>query len=144
VATLAPDQLFENAPGVRKHVYADRERAEADARLGVAPFERGDLGLSAGWTQDRYTNSELGLQRRHSWNAGLDGSWSPIDPLTTYAWYSYERFRSEQDGRSWGAVRAQAFDPSRDWEATDLDAVHTAGVGAEWIAIDDRLTLRVD
>ena len=77
-------------------------------------------------------------------DAGLDGSWSPVDPLTTYPWYSYEQFRSEQDGRSWGALRAQAFDPSRDWEATDLDAVHTAGVGAEWSVIEDWLTLRVD
>jgi MtrB/PioB family decaheme-associated outer membrane protein len=141
VATLPPDELFENAPAMRKFLYADRDRGEVDVRLAVAPVERASLALTAGWAHDSYSRSELGLRWRESWSFGLDGSWSPIDLLTAYAYYAYERFHSRQKGRSWNNA-TQVYDPARDWAATDLDGVHTVGFGAEWTGFAERVTLR--
>jgi MtrB/PioB family decaheme-associated outer membrane protein len=143
VAQVPVDERFENLPGLRKFNYTDRERAEVDGRLTVVPVDGVSLGFSGGWARDDYGDSELGLRERDLWTWSVDGSWSPSDWITAYAWYTHERYESEVRGREWtGPV--DAFDPRFDWESQDFDDVDSAGVGAEWSGLGDRARLRAD
>ncbi len=147
VATLAPADQFENNPLLRKNNYADRNRSRALGRVDLMPIDAFSIGLDAAWVNDDYDQSTLGLTRREALSSTVDLSWSPVDILTTYAWFTYENLQSDVDGRAFsgGAVKAvQAADPRRDWWERDEDDVYTAGVGAELNLFDDRLKLRMD
>ena len=143
LATLPPDERFENLPGLRKFTYADSRRGVVSARVAYSPLERLSVGVNGAGTHDEYPNSAFGLRWRHCWEAGLDASWSPTDAVTTYAWYQYEQFESRLRSRSWSDP-AQAYDAARNWRETDLDRVHSVGLGAEWSVWSDRLVLRAD
>jgi opacity protein-like surface antigen len=147
IATLAPDDLFENNPWLRKNTYADRQRSRVLGRIDLMPLETLSIGLDTGWVEDDFDQSTLGLTRREALSTTADLSWTPIEILTTYAWFTYENLQSDVDGRSFsgGATTAQqAADPARDWFERDEDDVYTAGVGAELHLFDDRLRLRTD
>jgi len=138
-----PDELFENNPLLRKNNYADRKRSRVLGRIDLMPIETFSIGLDTSWVDDRYDESTLGLTRREALSSTVDLSWSPIEILTTYAWFTYDDLQSDLDGRAFGTT-AQAFDPRRDWSERDEDHVYTAGVGAELHLLDDRLRLRAD
>jgi MtrB/PioB family decaheme-associated outer membrane protein len=143
IATLAPDELFENNPLLRKNNYADRDRGSIIGRFDVTPLETLSLGLDASWIQDDYDESTLGLTQREALSTTFDLSWTPIEILTTYAWFTYENLQSDVDGRAF-INPINAFDPARDWKERDEDDIYTAGVGAELRLLHDRLTLRTD
>jgi MtrB/PioB family decaheme-associated outer membrane protein len=143
VAEVDLETDFENNPLLRKFNFADRERIGVDARLGVVPHESVSLGAQLGWANDDFQNSQLGLQSRSSLAWGFDASWTPLETLTTYVWYSNDSYDSRQRGRSFSNA-TQASDPSRNWRQRDEDRVNTVGAGFEWSAIADRLTLRAD
>jgi hypothetical protein len=112
-------------------------------RIDLMPIDALSIGLDTAWVDDDYDQSTLGLTRREALSSTLDLSWTPIEILTTYAWFTYENLESELDGRAFGSV-AEASDPARDWFERDEDHVYTAGVGAELHLLDDRLRLRAD
>lgn len=143
VAELNLSTDFENNPLMRKFNLADRERIGVDAHVSVAPIESVSLGAQLGYANDDYDNSELGLSSRRALTWGLDASWTPLETLTTYVWYSNDSFDSRQRGRSFSNA-AQAYDAGRNWRQRDEDRVDTVGAGLEWAAIADRLTLRAD
>lgn len=143
VATLEPDELFENNPFLRKNNYADRDRSSVIGRVDVIPLETLSLGFNASWIQDEYDESTLGLTEREALSSTVDLSWTPIEILTTYAWFTYDNLQSDVDGRSFSSV-VDAYNPARDWWEQDEDDVYTAGVGAELHLLHDRLTLRTD
>ena len=143
IATLAPDDLFENNPFLRKNNYANRNRSSIISRFDVTPLETLSLGVDASWIQDEYQQSTLGLTERQALSTTGDVSWSPLENFTTYAWFTYENLQSNVDGRAF-ANPTDAYNPMRDWWETDEDDVYTAGVGAELHLLHDRLTLRTD
>lgn len=138
---LATD--FENNPLLRKFNFADRERLGVDAHLGVTPYENVSLGAQLGYADEDYDNSQLGLRSRRALTWGFDASWTPLETLTAYAWYTNDWFSSRQSGRSF-TNDIQAFDPNRNWRQRDEDRIDSVGAGVEWGAIPDRLTLRID
>ena len=138
-----PAPLYENNPLLRKNVYADRERSRVLGRVDLMPLDSFSIGLDASWVTDDYDHSTLGLTRRETLSSTVDLSWSPIEILTTYAWFTYDNLQSDLDGRTFGNV-AEAFNPERDWYERDEDHVYTAGVGAELHLLDDQLRLRAD
>jgi MtrB/PioB family decaheme-associated outer membrane protein len=144
VATTNPATDFENNPLLRKFTLADRERQSIDAHLSVMPIESLTLGAGITGANEDYDNSELGLRSRRALSWTIDASWSPLETLTAYAYYTRDSFQSRQSGRSFNSDPVQAFDPNRNWRQDDEDDVDTVGAGAEWIAIADRLTLRAD
>jgi MtrB/PioB family decaheme-associated outer membrane protein len=144
LATLPPGD-FENAPDMRKFLYADRDRARVQANVTVTPIDKLNFGLTGGYTYDQYPHSDLGLRWTQSWDVTVNGSWDPTDKVTTYAYYTFESLHSNQKGRSWsGTTPAQAFDVTRNWRETDFDDVDTIGVGAEWRLLSDRLSLQTN
>lgn len=143
VATVDLDTDFENNPLLRKFTFADRERWGVDAHVSYMPFETVTLGAMVGFADEDYDDSDLGLRARRALSWGFDASWAPLETLNTYAYYTRETFRSRQSGRSFGNT-TEAFDPNRNWRERDDDDVDTVGAGFEWMAIEDRLTLRGD
>jgi MtrB/PioB family decaheme-associated outer membrane protein len=128
---------------VRKNVYADRNRSRVLGRIDLMPIDAFSIGLDASWVNDDYNESTLGLTQRESLSSTVDLSWSPVEILTTYAWFTYDNLQSDLDGRAFGSA-AQSSIPERDWFERDEDHVYTAGVGAELHLLDDRLRLRAD
>jgi MtrB/PioB family decaheme-associated outer membrane protein len=143
VATVPPDERFENLPPLRKYSYTDRDRSSVDARLVLLPLETATLGFQVGWNSDEYDGSELGLRSRDALHWGVDASWSPLETLTGYAWYTQERYESQVRGRQFSNA-AQAVDQTRNWQQEDFDDIDTVGVGAEWTGFEERLRLRAD
>lgn len=143
VATVPPDERFENLPAMRKFNYTDKDRGEVDVRLTVMPIDTATIGASFGWATDDYDASELGLRQRDTLSWGLDASWNPIETLTTYVWYQYESYESQVRGRQWTGI-GDAFNTGANWRSNDVDDVYSAGVGAEWEGFEQRLTLRAD
>ena len=143
VATVPPDERYENLPALRKFNYTDRDRGSVDARLVVMPVDAATIGLSLGWATDSYDGSELGLRQRDALSWGLDASWNPTETLTAYVWYQNEHYDSDVRGRQWTGS-GDAFDASRNWRSEDLDEVQSVGVGAEWVGFEERLQLRAD
>jgi len=139
----SPDELFENNPLLRKNNYADRKRSRVLGRIDLMPIDAFSIGLDASWVNDDYDQSTLGLTQREALSSTVDLSWSPVEILTTYAWFTYDNLQSDLDGRAFGSV-AEASNPQRDWFERDEDHVYTAGVGAELHLLDDRLRLRAD
>lgn len=138
-----PDELFENNPLLRKNNFADRKRSRVLGRIDLMPMDELSIGLDGAWVDDDYDQSTLGLTQREALSSTIDLSWTPIEILTTYAWFTYENLKSDVDGRAFSNA-AQSSDPERDWFESDEDHVYTAGVGAELHLLDDRLRLRAD
>jgi MtrB/PioB family decaheme-associated outer membrane protein len=143
VATVPPEERFENAPGLRKFNITDRDRYSIDTRLLVIPLDNASLGFLLGWRRDEFDESELGLELRESLRWGFDLSWSPIRSVTTHAWYHREEFESRVRGRQF-ITPIEAFDPARDWRSKDFDTIDSLGVGVEWAGLEDRLRVGVD
>jgi MtrB/PioB family decaheme-associated outer membrane protein len=145
VATVPPDERFENLPALRKFNYTDRDRGSVDARLMLMPIDTLSVGLSLGWATDSYDASELGLRGRDTLSWGLDASWNPTESITAYVWYQNEEYESDVRGRQWTNVAPDdSFDSSQDWKNEDLDEIQSVGVGAEWAGFEERLRLRAD
>ncbi|MCL4686290.1 MtrB/PioB family decaheme-associated outer membrane protein [Myxococcota bacterium] len=143
VSPLSATEDFENHPALRKFNLTDRERYGADARLTVMPLDTASLGFHVGWKQDDFSASELGLRERETLSWGVDGSWAPLENVTTYAWYTHERLESDVRGRQFNNA-VQAFDGTRNWEQQEVTDIDTVGVGAEWFGLEERLKLRAD
>jgi len=143
VATVDLATDFENQPLLRKFTLADRQRKTVDSHLSYMPIENVTLGAQVGFANDDFDDSALGLRQRRALTWGFDASWSPIETVTAYAYYTNESFRSRQSGRSF-SNDTDAWNPNRNWRQSDDDDVDTVGAGFEWVAIADRLTLRTD
>ena len=148
VATLQPIDPyadFENHPLLRKYTLADRTQGKVGALVTVTPIDQLSLSSHIAWTRQDFSDSSyLGLRDRHAITWGLDASWTPIEALTTYAYYTRETSTSHQWSRSFNNTLAQAYNPNRNWNQYDDDLIDTVGAGVEWTAIPDRLTLRAD
>lgn len=144
VATVDLNTDFENHPLLRKFPFADRDRIGVDTQLTYMPIESVSLSANLGYANEQYDDSELGLRGRRAMTWGFDASWSPIETLTTYAYYTNESFRSRQSGRTFTSGQSSVWDPNFNWRQRDEDDVDTVGAGFEWVAITDRLTLRGD
>ncbi|MDO8703839.1 MAG: MtrB/PioB family decaheme-associated outer membrane protein [Sulfuricaulis sp.] len=138
---------WENYPGLRKYMLADRVRDKVALFANVMPGERVNIGLSAAYLGDNYTNSDKGLTESNMNNYTLDATFIPSERMTLYAFYTYEYMRSDQDGRSFsgGAVKlTQAADPTRDWHAKHSDHVDTVGLGFKRTILKNRFDVGAD
>lgn len=162
-----PDDLacFENIPGLRKFLFADRDRDQIGGALTWTPLDQLSLGFRVDHVAEDYDDDptgvegavinppggggaaeQFGLTFRESTLYGLDVSWAPTDYLTTYGYYTFEDFKSRQRGRSFRgfAKLAEAGSAAQDWVTRDTDSVDTFGLGTEWRLLGERLRLRAD
>ncbi|MFO1495394.1 MAG: MtrB/PioB family decaheme-associated outer membrane protein [Lysobacterales bacterium] len=138
---------FENLPGLRKYNQADRDRQNGEVYASFMPDEAVAISASIDYSEDDYRNSELGLTFSRVSAYNVDVSWAPTDKTSAYAFASEERYKSDQDGRSFagGAVRpTQYIDPTRNWTVQSRDYVFSYGVGFNTKVWEDKLTLGFD
>lgn len=138
---------LENHPDLRKYNQADRERSEGEVYLNFLAGDAVAIGASVNYAEDGYDNSILRLtfSRMASYNG--DFTWTPTERFTMYAFASEERYKDDQDGRSFvsGATRpVSAFDPNRVWNTKSRAYLVTYGLGGSVKLIEDKLTLGID
>jgi MtrB/PioB family decaheme-associated outer membrane protein len=141
LATFDPTTEFENHPLLRKFYLAKAQRDELGSLFTVTPIETVGVGINVNWYHDDFDDTEIGLTDREIIAAGIDVSWSPVERVTTNAFYNYEHFTSDQDGWSFNTTPGTATNPARRWEGKDKDRAHTVGVGYHVDLIPERLGL---
>jgi MtrB/PioB family decaheme-associated outer membrane protein len=139
---------WENHPDMRKYFLSDRQRDTVAWFAALTPGENWAVGVNVTYLRDDYERSEMGLTGSTMGNYTVDASYHlPSAAVTTYAFYTYEHLRSDQDGLqfSGGAVKlTQASDPARDWSATHRDRMDTIGGGVAKTLIKNTLDLGAD
>lgn len=135
IANEAPDERFENLPGLRKFYLASRDRDHVSVRAGWQPKAEFSAGLNLGWSQDEYPQSEFGLTDTVRRSAGVDITHTPSDAVDWNLYLSKERMRSEQNGRSFrggAALATTSVDPTRNWQTEMDDTITSLGLGVNW------------
>ena len=109
-------------PLLRKYYLADRDRTSSGAFVNYAPTPAINIGLSADFMDDDYTDSSLGLTDADSRTYNLDVTYYPVSDLQLYAFYTYDRIESRQLGSQPGALPLYRVDFD--------DRIDTVGLGA--------------
>ncbi len=138
---------FENHPLLRKSYLANRERDEFKFSFSIVPREDTTLALYVNYMDEDYEDSEVGVTNVRNWGPGIDLSYTPCERLSTHTFYSYQDFRTMQNGWSFtgtGAMFTQVTDPDRRWSSTDQDRTHTVGVGFDLGILPGRLDFGAD
>ena len=142
------NQRYNNHPLLSQYHLASRERSEA--RLDVSWQANMVWQLSANllWREDDYTDSEIGLENEELQRLALTSSWTPVQELSVTSWISYDRYQTQQNGRSFrGGQEKDAFavtpplpqasDPTRDWQIDADDDALSLGVSVVWQLRED-------
>jgi MtrB/PioB family decaheme-associated outer membrane protein len=138
---------FENHPDLRKFNQADRERLDGELYASFMPVEEVAVSASVSYAEDDYDNSILGLTFSRVSSYNIDVAWAPTSTTSAYIFASEERYKNDQDGRSFvgGATRpVSAFDPNRVWNTKSRDYVFTYGAGVNTKFLEDKLTVGID
>jgi MtrB/PioB family decaheme-associated outer membrane protein len=137
---------WENHPNLRKYFQADRTRDKLALFTTFAPGEKVTLGFNASYLKDDYTESELGLTASKAGQYTVDATYAASEALTLYSFYSYEDFRSDQDGNSFANATklTDAFNPARDWFASHRDRVNTVGAGIKHTIAKNKFDIGTD
>jgi MtrB/PioB family decaheme-associated outer membrane protein len=109
---------------MRKYNLADRDRVKLGALIDYMATDRLYLSARADYSEDDYTDTQLGLTEATLPTATVDFSYQPTNTITTYGYYTWESIQSSQNG----------FDTvtSSGWQADFDDTFNTAGIGAKW------------
>jgi len=131
IEDVTPDEQAQGQSVLlRKYDEADRDRQRVDLLLQFAPTDVITITPSAGYRNDDYYNSPLGLQHAEAWSLGLDLSWSPLEWLALSAGYTYEKIDQEMRSRNREVVGTATIDPPDfDWLSDNVDTIHTLYAG---------------
>lgn len=138
---------FENLPGLRKYFLANRDRDQLSATISFTPTEAWTLSAAVDYVRDKYNESELGLVDAKIDSFSFDTVYAPSPLWSTYAFYTYEKLASNQNGHSFSGGAAQlvtAFDPNRDWFVDNRDTIDSYGAGYKRSLASSRLDFGVD
>jgi len=123
-------------PALRVYYLAKRSEGRAGTSINYTPTERISVSASADYVHDQYTDSTVGLRSTTHPSFSADASYTPLEHVTTYAFYTYDSDDAKQRGSQSGETR--------DWNAKTDDTSNTFGVGAKWDAILNKYDLGVD
>jgi MtrB/PioB family decaheme-associated outer membrane protein len=148
VTTASP---VDNLTTTRQFFMADYDKNLFTAVGNFSPMPRLSLGARFDWYETQYKGPDCGgpgdqvaagftfppeCQGRNSMNGSaftLDGSWTPASGWNTFAFYTYQQYKTDQSSRSWsGGNLAQATDPARDWTASIKQSDNTFGLGVKY------------
>jgi MtrB/PioB family decaheme-associated outer membrane protein len=134
---LVNDDFAPQNPLMRKYNMASRDRTDFEARFDIDPADAVDLGFSATYADEDYSNpSNVGLRKAEYLNYTVDGDYNWNDRANFYAVYSYEKYNSRQQG-------SQAF-AEPDWSARSRDEFDTLILGIRMPQILRKVDLDVD
>ena len=119
---------------MRKYNMADRDRTKAGALINYMATEKLYLGARADYSEDDYTDTQIGLTEASQPTVTLDFSYSPVNNLTTYGYYTWENIQSSQNGKdeSSGSGPGSGIPTPGLWQADFEDTFDTVGIGAKW------------
>lgn len=152
INTLTGNELFENDPLLRRYHLADRDREQVAVNFTMLPVAMVSLDIIGKLTRDDFPESKVGLQtsasRHLTLNLGID---PPGSDWHAYGYVTGERYRNKQQGysRRGGGSPTPFFPesvrlPENNWWVESADRVVTAGVGFNWLLLQDKLDLSVD
>jgi MtrB/PioB family decaheme-associated outer membrane protein len=124
-----------------QYKYFDAGRVTDSLRANVqySPTHELALGLNGRYLAERYPNTVYGVTRDGRASIGPDINWEPVAGLATHAYYTYERVNFDLNGRVSGASGSPGTSPV--WTDTTNNDVHSLGLGGEWKAIPDVLSV---
>lgn len=109
-------------PLLRKYYLADRDQTKTGVTVNYSPTTALNIGISADFMDDDYTDSSLGLTDADTRTYNLDVSYFPLSDLQLFAFYTYDRIESQQRGSESGSTPTYSVDFD--------DRVDTLGLGA--------------
>jgi MtrB/PioB family decaheme-associated outer membrane protein len=124
------------APGqstlLRKFDEGERNRQLVSGMLQLTPLDGFTTSLTGDYRYDDYIESTLGLQQATSWSAGIDLNWTPVERLSVFGGYTYERIFQKQRSRFRAVSGTTTLDfPDFDWISDNADTIDTFYAGAK-------------
>ncbi len=138
---------WENHPALRKYFLANRDRDLVNASASFTPSQSLTFSASVDYARDKYDQSELGLTDSRIESYSLDAVYAPSPRWSTYAFYTYEKLDSEQDGHSFRGGANQVPDsinPDRAWFVDHLDRIDSYGLGFKHGTASGKLDFGID
>lgn len=133
VHDYAPVDATAELAGMRKFIFADRSREQVWSSATVLASESLAFGLRFDLNDDRYTQSQYGLNHAGSWVTHLDANYTINDDFSLYAYVSRQAIDSRLDSRySKSATDIVTDLPSQTgqaWQTRMRDGIDAAGVG---------------
>lgn len=128
---------FGENPLLRKFNLAYRFRRFGELTVSTSfPESPVSLTVSGRYSDDEYTQSQLGITASNELRIAADLSWAMSKKASLYLTGGYENIESEQTGSELFA--------SPDWQASNTDNFHTIGAGFRIRQIGDKFDLQMD
>ncbi|WP_341677462.1 MtrB/PioB family decaheme-associated outer membrane protein [Niveibacterium sp. SC-1] len=123
-------------PFMRNYNLADRQRDTGSLLVDITPADGWTIGAHLDLSNDRYTDSTVGLTEGRSNAVGADLNGAVTETTRVRLYFEIENTRSNQAGSSTGG--------RPDWTAQTTDWVNFNGIGLTQLALDGKLELRAD
>lgn len=146
-AVVAATPFPDNVPTLRQYFVSDYDKNLVRAIGTFVPMERVSIDLRADWYDIEHKGPDCGgsgdqvvpgavfpaecLGRTDATGQSytLDASYTPIDGVSTFAFYTYSQYETDQLSRSHNGTNAQTTSTARDWGANLKYTDNTFGVG---------------
>ena len=133
VAAITPPEN----PLMRKYNMAGgRTRETAGLRVDIAVHERVNLGLGAAASEDKYSESTIGLLNGKDYLINGDLSVMFTQDTSLHLFANHQEIKSKQAG-------SQTFS-TPDWSGENNDTIDFFGLGVKHVAIKDKLDIGAD
>ncbi len=133
------DQQGYQNPLMRKYNLADRDRTKAGGLINVMATEKLYFGARADYSEDDYTETQVGLTEASQPTVTVDLTYTPVANLTTYGYYTWENIQSSQNGvdvtQSGSGPSGGAIPTTGPWKADYDDTFDTIGIGGKWTGL---------
>ncbi len=158
-ANVAAANNLDNIPTTRQFFVADYDKNLVTAVGNFSPMARLSLGARWDWYDTKFKGPDcggpgdqvtagivypaqcLGRTGMNGQSFTLDGSFSPADGWNTFAFYTYQMYKTDQLSRSFtggGARLAQASSINQNWSASIQQQDNTFGVGVHYQPFDKK------
>lgn len=143
LATLSPDEQYQNNPDIRKYYEADRSLDQLKGTVNISSSDATSWTLTGWWQNEDYHDSTLGLTGRKMLRASLDWNHTLNQDVMVRAYYAYEQFDDTLQNLSFRPGQSLT-NPAQAWVQDGTDRVHSLGAGLTWNAIRDKLDVDLD
>ena len=123
-------------PLLRKYNMAGRTRDTAGLRADIPLHERVNLGLGIDWSEDKYSDSTIGLLSGRDFNLNGDVAVMITADTSLHFFANHQEIKSKQAG-------SQTFS-TPDWTGENKDTIDFFGIGLKHAAIKDKLDIGAD
>ena len=129
---------------LRKFDQAARTRDKFSYYGQLTPLENLTLFGGFDFLLDEFPNTVIGLQDDLSYVPSMGFTYAPLDWMTLFGNYSWERFDWKMQAISRTAdTQTSTTDPGRTWRSRGRDQTNTVSFGSDMKLIDNLLGLRI-